>query len=127
MDRDDVQSWLDSYVDAWRANDPESIKNLFTEDAAYGFRPWHSEQATARGHDAIVAAWLEEDDPPGSWEAHYEPFAVEGDRAVATGVSDYHTRGDGQGETYYNCFLLRFADDGRCAEFNEYWILRPKS
>ncbi|MGH8916447.1 MAG: nuclear transport factor 2 family protein [Acidimicrobiia bacterium] len=126
MNRDDVQVWLDRYVEAWRSGDPGSIKGLFTEDAVYGFRPWHSEKATVRGHDEIVQAWLEDDDAPGSWEAHYEPFAVEGDRAAATGISDYHTRGDG-GETYYNCFLLRFADDGRCAEFNEFWMLRPKS
>jgi len=46
-----------------------------------------------RGREAIVRAWLEPDgdasgrDATGTYEAHYEPWAIDGDRAVATGAS----------------------------------------
>ncbi|MGZ8512703.1 MAG: nuclear transport factor 2 family protein [Candidatus Limnocylindria bacterium] len=123
MDRSDVQGWLDRYVEAWRANERGPIEDLFTEDAVYGYRPWDSDRHTLRGREAIVASWLEEPDDPGAWEAHYEPFAVEGDRAVALGWSRYAARGDDPERTYHNAYLLRFAPDGRCAEFHEFYML----
>jgi hypothetical protein len=32
---DDVQTWLDRHVAAWRSNDPDLIGALFTEDVVY--------------------------------------------------------------------------------------------
>jgi ketosteroid isomerase-like protein len=123
MNRDGVQAWLDRYIVAWRANDRGPIEALFTEDAVYSYRPWLSDEHTVRGRDAIIASWLEEPDDPGSWEAHYEPYAVDGDRAVAVGWSRY-AASDGEPErTYHNAYLLRFAPDGRCAEFREFYFL----
>ena len=123
MNRSDVQDWLDRYIEAWRANEPGPIEALFTEDAVYGYRPWDSDDHTMRGRDAVVASWLDEPDPPSTWEAHYEPFAVEEDRAVAVGWSRYAPT-DGEPEkTYHNAYLLRFAPDGRCAEFHEFYML----
>jgi uncharacterized protein (TIGR02246 family) len=126
MTRDDVQQWLDRYVAAWRANDADLVAELFTEDAVYGYRPWDSEEHTVRGRDAIVASWLEEPDPPGSWDAAYEPYAVDGDRAVAVGWSRYDPSGEDPERTYHNAYLLRFAADGRCAEFHEFYMLEGK-
>lgn len=123
MHRDEVQAWLDRYVEAWAANDAGVIGDLFTEDVVYRYRPWDSDRTTLHGRDAVVASWLEDPDEPGTWTAHYRPYAVEGDRAAAVGVSEYPGREDG--ETYHNCFLLRFGPDGRCAEFTEFWILQP--
>ena len=60
MNRTDVQTWLDRYVEAWRANEAGPIEALFTDDAVYGYRPWDSDEHTLRGRDAIVASWLEE-------------------------------------------------------------------
>ena len=119
IDRVTVADWLRRYVEAWRANQPEPIAELFTLDAVYRYRPGGDEQQALRGRDAIVRGWLEEPDPPGSWEASYEPWAVEGDRAVATGWSRYFASLEEPERLYWNCFLLRFADDGRCAEFTE--------
>ena len=126
MNRSDVQAWLDRYLEAWRANDAGPIEALFTEDAVYGYRPWDSDDHTMRGRDAIVSSWLEEPDAPGSWDAHYEPYAVEGDRAVAIGWSRYAADGEEPERTYHNAYLLRFASDGRCAEFHEYYMLEGK-
>lgn len=123
MQRDDVQAWLDRYVEAWNANERAPIEALFTADVVYRFRPYPSYGA-ARGIDEVVDAWLgDTQDEPGTWDAHYEPWAVDGDRAVATGYSHYHASTPEGERTYYNAFLLRFAPDGRCAEFTEFYML----
>jgi hypothetical protein len=108
MNRADVQAWLDRYVEAWRTNDRSEVQSLFTDDATYGYRPWDSDEHTLRGRDAIVASWLEEPDEPGSWDAHYEPFAIEDDRAVALGWSRYAASGDQRERLYHNAYVHEF-------------------
>jgi hypothetical protein len=119
MTHDDVQAWLDAYVDAWRTYDPAAIAGLFTEDATYAYHPWDEGDEEVRGRDAIVADWLEERDEPGSWEAQYRPLMVEGRRAVITGTTRY-----ADGEFYWNLWVLRF-EDNRCAEYVEWFMTRP--
>ncbi len=118
MTSEGVQRWLDAYVDAWRTYDPDAIGALFAEDATYAYQPYRE---PTRGRAAIIADWLDSPDEAGTWAAHYEPFAVEGDRAASVGTSDY-LRPDGSLRTrFHNVFLLRFDGDGRVAEFIEYW------
>jgi ketosteroid isomerase-like protein len=124
MNRTDVQAWLDRYVEAWRSNDRASIEALFTDDAVYSYRPWDSDKHTTRGRDAIVASWLEEPDAPSSWDASYEPWAVEDDRAVAVGWSRYAATGDKPEQLYHNAYLLEFSPDGRCQSFHEFYMLQ---
>lgn len=126
MTGDDVQTWLDRYIEAWRANERGPIEALFTDDAVYSYRPWDSDEMTLTGRDAIVTGWLEEPDEPASWEAHYEPYAVEGDRAVAVGWSRYAATEDHPERTFHNAYLLRFAPDGRCASFHEFYMEEGK-
>src|ERR671914_328363 len=122
MDRDSVQAWLDRYVAAWRSYDPAAIGDLFSEDATYRYHPWDEGDDVPRGRDAIVSDWVEPEgqasqrDEPGSWEAQYEPYAVDGSRAVAVGWSRYFTDATGSAERtlYHNAYLLEFDDDGRC-------------
>ena len=126
MDRTSFGAWLDRYVEAWRTYDPAAIGDLFSEDAEYRFQPF---DPPVRGRAAIVAAWLESPDPPGSWRCHYEPWTVEGDRAVAQGWTEYLVAaGDTVDRRYANAYLCRFGPDGRCAAFTEYYVLqRPES
>jgi ketosteroid isomerase-like protein len=126
MNRSDVQDWLDRYVEAWRANDAELIRPLFSDDAVYSFRPYDDPERTFRGNAAIVAAWLDDPDAPDSWEAKYEPYAVEGDRAVAVGFSRYLATDTEPEKTFHNAYLLRFDTDGRCAEFHEFYMEEGK-
>jgi hypothetical protein len=119
MTHDDVQAWLDAYVDAWRNYDPAAIAALFTEDATYAYHPWDEGEEVVRGRDAIVADWLEEQDPPGSWEAQYRPLLVEGERAVTVGTTRY-----ADGKHYWNLWVLRFDEDNRCAEYVEWFMTR---
>jgi uncharacterized protein (TIGR02246 family) len=124
VDRAAVVAWLDAYVRAWRSGDPAAIGDLFAEDAAYAYSPFSE---PVRGRDAIVASWLEDPDAPGTFEAHYEPIAIEGDIAVAKGRSRYFEAGGTAFRTEFdNIFILRFDADGRCAEYREWYMERPK-
>ncbi len=128
MTRDDVQAWLDRYIDAWRTYDPASIGALFSPDAEYRYHPW---DAPVVGRDEIVTAWIEPEGPnstrdePGTYEAHYEPFVVDGLDAVAVGWTSYFGRDGGIARAYDNCFLLRFEADGTCRSFTELFMQRP--
>jgi len=120
MTQDGVQVWLDAYVQAWHTYDPASIAALFSEDATYAYHPWDEGEEVVRGRNAIVANWLEEQDPPGSWEAWYRPLLIQGERAVATGTTGYAS-----GEIYWNLWVLRFDQEGRCAEYVEWYMVPP--
>ena len=133
MDRQAVQSWLDHYVEGWETYDPQVIGDLFSEDATYRYHPYDEGDDVLRGRNAIVESWTAPEgnassrDAPGTYDAKYEAWAVDGDRAVAVGFSRYWA--DASRSTvariYDNVFLLRFDADGRCAEFTEVFIQRP--
>ena len=127
MDHAGVQRWLDDYVAAWKSYDPEAIAALFAEDVEYRYHPYDE---PVRGREALVAAWLGEGDQdvassrdePETYDAAYAPVAVEGDVAVAVGTSRYTNP-----ETVYdNCYVIRFDGEGRCREFTEFFMERPR-
>ena len=121
---DDVQRWLDRYVAAWHTYDPAAIGELFGEDAEYRYHPWDDQPI--RGRDAILADWLESPDAAGTWDAHYEPYAVEGDRASAIGTSRYTSPDGSLRALYYNHWTLCFDGDGRCVDFVESYMELPE-
>ena len=130
MTRDDVQAWLDRYIAAWATYDADAIGDLFTDDAIYRYHP--SDDGFV-GRDAIVRAWLDPEgdastrDEPDTWEAHYEPFTVDGDRAVAIGWSRYYTDTSKSAiqDLWDNVYLLEFGPDRRCRSFTEAFVKRP--
>lgn len=122
MEHQDVQDWLDRYVEAWRSNDPDRITALFSEDVSYRYHPYDE---PLRGRDVVVRSWLDEPDDPESWEASYQPFSVEGSRVVATGTSRYFPHGGQPERLYHNVFLIEFDDQGRCRSFTEYYVKEP--
>jgi ketosteroid isomerase-like protein len=109
-----VQRWLDAYVDAWRSYDGEAIGALFTADATYRYHP-HDQPL--RGRAAIVESWRGERDEPGSWEAAYAPFVLTEEVVIAKGETRYR-----DGDSFSNLFELRFAPDGRCSDFIEWYV-----
>ena len=125
MDHASFQRWLVDYVEAWRTYDEDAIGALFSEEANYRYHPWDEGDESAQGRTAIVAGWLADRDEPGSWSATYRPWAIEGDRAVATGVSRYFGA-DARTvvREYHNVFLCRFDDEERCREFTELYLER---
>jgi ketosteroid isomerase-like protein len=122
MDRGAVQEWLDAYIAAWKSYDREQIGALFTDDAEYR---WHPYDDPVRGREAILEGWFDDTDAPGTYDATYAPAALDGDLAVATGTSTYLAADRSVDKVYDNCFLIRFAPDGRCREFTEWFMERP--
>ncbi len=131
LHREQVQRWLDAYSRAWETYDRDQIVALFTDGAEYRWHPWDEGDDVAVGTDQIAAAWVSDEavDPPGTYEGRYEPVAVDGDVAVARGVSRYWTDA-GRGtldHAYHNLFVMRFADDGRCRWFTEWYMEGPEA
>ena len=122
MDRDGVARWLRAYVEAWETYDRDLIADLFSENASYRYHPYDD---PLRGRDAIVGSWLDDQDAAGTYEAQYEPVAVEGDIAVAVGSSTYRGPDGSVEKIYDNCFVMRFDEAGRCSEFTEWFVQRP--
>lgn len=129
MDRRGAQQWLNRYVTAWLTYEPEAIGALFTDDVAYRYHP---ADEPVVGREAVVAAWLGDRAAPGAstrdeygtYDAAYQPVAVDGDVVVATGTSRYReTPGGPVVRTYDNCFVMRFERD-RCSDFTEYYVKR---
>jgi ketosteroid isomerase-like protein len=122
MGREDVADWLERYVAAWKSGDRADIAALFGDDARYRYHPYDEPLI---GRAAIADSWLDDPDEPGSFDAHYECFAVDGDAAVAIGTSAYFGS-DGEVERVYdNIFALRFDAQGRCSEYTEWYTKRP--
>ena len=128
MTRDDVQRWLDRYVAAWKSYDETEIADLFSADAEYRYHPWDE---PVRGREAIVQDWLTPNgnassrDEPGTYDASYEAWAVDGNRAVGVGTSDYfadETRTKRE-QRYHNTYLIEFDAEGRCTSFTENYQL----
>jgi ketosteroid isomerase-like protein len=133
MDRSAAQAWLDAYVEAWKTYDRGQVAALFAEDATYRYHPFDPDDEWLYGRDAIVSGWLEPDgnasgrDPEGTYEAHYEPFAVDGERVVAVGTSTYYpdTTRSRPERVYHNVFLIEFDAAGRCRDFTELYMKEP--
>jgi ketosteroid isomerase-like protein len=119
-DRDQLDAWIQAYVRAWNSNDPRDIGALFTETANYFpepfAKPWH-------GQEEIVARWLGRKDEPGETEFQWEALAVTPDVAIVQGTTVYRS----PPWTYSNLWVIRLADDGRCAEFTEWWMQHPEN
>ncbi len=124
IDHATVANWLNAYVEAWKSYDPQAIGNLFAADATYSYNPF--DDNPVRGREAIVAHWLDYQDVPGTYDAHYEPIAIDGNIAVANGRS-YYFQSDGEtlDKVFDNIFVLRFDDQGQCLEYRE-WYMQPR-
>jgi hypothetical protein len=86
LTRETVAVWLRAYVRAWETYDPDTVADLFSEDATYTYHPFDE---PIRGRLAIVASWLEGEDPAGTYEGQYAPVAIDGNLAIANGRSRY--------------------------------------
>ena len=130
MDRDAVDRWLQAYVDAWKTYDPDQIAALFAPGVTYRYHPY---DAPIEGREAVVRSWLGDGDAegastrdePGTYDASYRAVAVDDHVAVAVG-STHYTEPTGP-RVFDYCFVIRFDPDGRCSDFTEWYIERPRA
>ena len=113
-----VQTWIDGYVQAWNSNRPDDIGRLFAEDALYYTEPF---SAPWRGRQAIVEQWLVRKDEPGQTRFTWRPLVVSDQVAVIQGQTTYQT----PPRTYSNLWVIRLDAEGRCTEFTEWWMQHP--
>ncbi len=119
MNEHDVLHWVDAYEVAWANNDPDHIRALFTEDATYRTAPFRKPWT---GQDAIVSEWLKRQDEPGTWDFDEKVIGISDDVAFVQGETVYL---EPNSKTYYNLWVIRLDDDGRCREFTEWWMVVP--
>lgn len=107
--------WVLEYERAWRDEDVDAVRTLFGEDAAYRQSPYEPSRV---GHESIMEFWL--DDAGRSFTVDARVVAVEGEVAVVRVDVRYEAP---RLEEYRDLWILRFAEDGRVAEFEEwaYW------
>src|SRR5262249_60578259 len=117
-----ARGWLAAREAAWRRGDPAAIGRLFAADATYHQGPFASPH---RGPAEVCTHWtmtLARQAEPRIWFG--EPIEA-GDRASVEWwciVLDPVTRVP---RSAGGCLVLRFAPDGRCASFHEYWQTVP--
>jgi hypothetical protein len=118
MDRDDVMQWIDRYERAWRDRDLDAVDEIFAADAHYRTSPYEESMI---GHAAIRAFWLDDDDV---FTMSASPVAVDGRDAVVRVEVRY---GEPVRQEYRDLWVLRFDDDGRVEDFEEwaYWPDKP--
>jgi hypothetical protein len=123
VDRSVVVDWLKAYVQAWESGSPEAIGDLFTDGATYSFHPYDEPVV---GRQAIVESWLKDPDAPGTFEASYQPIAIDGDVAVVNGRSRYFKDSSRRELTkeWDNIFVIAFDKEGRCGSFREWYVPR---
>ncbi|MEO8971924.1 MAG: nuclear transport factor 2 family protein [Ktedonobacteraceae bacterium] len=124
LDKAKVTAWLEAYVHAWKTYDSEDIGNLFSEDATCAYDPFSE---MLHGRTAIVASWFERKDAPDTYDGHYEPIAIEGNRAVTQGRSQYfESDGTTLKTEFDNIFVLDFDNAGCCTAYREWYMERPR-
>ena len=70
----------------------------------------------------LKGAWLKDPDAPGSWEASYEPLAIDGETHVASGSTQYFDPDRSVRDAYSNVFVCAFDGAGRCRSFVEWYV-----
>jgi ketosteroid isomerase-like protein len=119
-----VSSWLAGYEAAWRASGTGGLASLFTGDATYLKSPY---EQPVTGLAAIGRMWeAEREGPDEVFTLATDILAVDGPTAVIRAEVRY---GDPLRQEYRDLWVIRLADDGRCAWFEEwpYWPGRPYS
>lgn len=116
-----MRAWVDAYESAWRNDDVAAVEALFDPDVSYRTSPYAVPRV---GHDAVKAFWLDDQGEP--FTMSHRVIATEGSIAVVEVSVHYLPPVD---QEYRDLWVMRFAADGRVADFEEwaYWPDTPHS
>jgi ketosteroid isomerase-like protein len=115
-----VQRWVDAYAAAWRERDPDAAAALFTEDSLYWDHPLREPN---RGADGVRAYWANATSTQDRVDVRMgQP--VESEDSSRAAVEFWVRMLNGGAEvTLVGILFLRFAEDGRCSELRETWLV----
>ena len=129
LTREDVLAWVIAHDDAWRSNDPEAIGRLFTEDGIYHLGPWEGPwrgyTGPIVGRRAIADVWATAFDPDEQFVADAEVLAIDGRRGVVRRTLTYAGTGREPATRYGSLWVLDFDEEGRCLEYQEWFVEEP--
>ncbi len=119
MDRRAVEEWVEGYERLWRTPGTGGLADLFQPDATYLPSPW---ARPVTGVDGIAQFWdAERDGADEEFRMSADVVAVDGESAVVRVSVDYDRPDGGR---WRDLWVMRFAEDGRCASFEE-WPFAP--
>lgn len=119
LGRVEADAWVAAYEQAWRTAGIEGLRGLFTDDASYRMSPYEEPSV---GIARIGELWeRERQGHDEEFELTHEIVAVEADTAVVRVEVQYGPPGRSH---YRDLWIVRFAADGRCREFEE-WPFWP--
>lgn len=120
MTRDQVSRWVAAYERAWRAAGTGGLAHIFAEDATYRQGPY---EEPVVGLPAIGRMWeAGREGPSEVFRMTSSIVAVEDATAVVRVEVHY---GDPVTQEWRDLWIIRFADDGLCAAFEE-WPFAPR-
>jgi nuclear transport factor 2 (NTF2) superfamily protein len=127
----EILAWVAASDDAWRSNNPEAIGALFSEDAIYHLGPWEGPwrgfTGPIVGRPAIAHLWTSTFDPDERFEADAEVIAIDGRRAVVRRTISHESAVGHPAARYGWIWVLDFDEDGRCREYQEWYVKEPIS
>jgi hypothetical protein len=124
MEEQRFKAWLDAYGQAWETSDADSAAKLFTEEGIYAWGPFHE---PIRGLRAIREAWANATQSrQKDIRFGYEILGfTEDGRGIARWWASMLALPSRTPTKMEGIFLVTLADDGRCAEFREWWNEDP--
>ena len=124
MDRDDqVMAWVQGYIErAGATRTADAVTRLFTEDVRY--RTLARTRSRWSGTPPLEEFWF---DDAGRDLHHAQPELGRGRRTSAPSSASRCATASASRQEYRDLWLLRFADDGRVDDFEEwaYWPGKP--
>lgn len=115
---DQVKDWAEAYRVAWENEDSEAAASLFTDDGSYLSNIY---ELPHRRRSGVSEYWTGVTSVQSDVTVRMGEPIIDGDRVD---VEFWTTMSiESAPVTLAGCLLLRFADDGLCADLREYWNL----
>lgn len=121
MDRVQLESWLDDYERAWRADGTGLLGDLFAEEATYSTGPYEKPH---RGLRAIAEMWEAERSAGEEFRIEREVIAVDGNTGVVHVEVNYERP---RRQQYRDLWVVRLDEAGLCVQFEEWPFWPPGS
>lgn len=114
-------AWIEAYRQAWENADSAAAGALFSEDALYRSNIFEAPHAGRKG---VEDYWTNVTAVQSQVKVRMGSPIIEGSRVVVEFWTTMLV--DGGELTLPGCLLLRFGDDGLCADLREYWQTLPE-